>query len=215
MKNRKVPALLSVLAVIVTGIIVFGAAYYFLTIMNGGENAYIPIENITGINSKATLKPGIKIQSAPRFPENGDMIWCHCMRISYIDSVIEVALGDDPSNTVETAVAEDPGLPVSNIRIIDVYGDNCTIVFNCTDDNNTYGIFDYPLENLDYNELAVKSADDGIKADIRGSRFTLESGIYLERYQRIIIAVIISVISVGGISLLLRAGKKRGDIFEE
>jgi len=213
MKNRKVPALLSVLAVIVTGIIVFGAAYYFLTIMNGGENAYIPIENITGINSKATLKPGIKIKSATRFPENGDMIWCHCGRMEIVSDALALYYIDGivPSN----AAAENPGLPVSNIRIIDVYGDNCTIVFNCTDDNNTYGIFDYPLENLDYNELAVKSADDGIKADIRGSRFTLESGIYLERYQRIIIAVIISVISVGGISLLLRAGKKRGDIFEE
>ena len=65
------------------------------------------------------------------------------------------------------------GLSVRDISIIDVYGDKCTITFICSDDNERYAEYDYPLVNLNYNKAKVDAANDGIKTEFIGSRYTL------------------------------------------
>ena len=62
-----------------------------------------------------------------------------------------------------------------SIRIIDVYGSECTIVFQCSDssDGGLWIETDYPLSNLNYNEAKVRRADDGIKSDYYSQRFTV------------------------------------------
>jgi len=122
----------------------------------------IPIEMISGVYTKATLKPGCKVYSGYHFPFDDNGIRCHCIRVSGIYDEI------DGKNVVN------PGLPVKNISIIDVYGDKCTITFTCSDDHERYAEYDYPLANLNYDQAKVDKANDGIKTEFYGSRYTLK-----------------------------------------
>ena len=120
----------------------------------------IPVERISGIYAKAELKPGCIVTNGYQFPFDDNGIRCHCIRVSGIFSEL-------------TGEENNPGLPVKDISIIDVYGDRCTITFMCTDDNERYAEYDYPLSNLKYNEKKVKAANDNVKVDFVGSRYTL------------------------------------------
>ena len=214
MKKRIGLILLSALVVTIFGIVVIGFAAYCLDLRRLGKDDLIPIEEITGINSKATLKPGCKVMNSYHFPyddyKDDYKPVCHCRELKNDLNwdVIDPYIG--------FTVKDSPEIAASNIRIVDVYGDKCTITFNIADNNSTYGCDDYPLENLDYNVKEVEAADDGIKTDLDGSRYTLDRR-YLKKSQRIIIAVVICGTVVMGIVFLLiwRKNKHRGDCFDK
>lgn len=140
---------------------VFAMVYYKLS--NSGTaraDGLIPVERISGIHAKAKLKPGSIVSEGYHFPFDDNGVWCHCGRVSGVLA----ELGGETDNK---------GLPVSEISIIDVYGDRCTITFICTDDKERYACYDYPLANLKYDQAKVDAANDGIKVSFNGSRFTL------------------------------------------
>lgn len=156
-----------VVAVILAGFLaVFAGAVFAMVWFKLARNetarsdGLIPVEKISGIHAKATLKPGCKVFEGSHFPFDDNGIRCHCMRISGVLA----ELNGEKDNT---------GLPVSGISIIDVYGDKCTITFTCTDDHERYACYDYPLANLKYDQAKVDAANDGIKVDFYGSRYTL------------------------------------------
>ena len=138
------------------------AMVWFRLAKNGTARAdgLIPVEKISGIHAKATLKSGCTVSEGYQFPFDDNGIWCHCGRVSGVLA----ELNGETDNT---------GLPVSGISIIDVYGDKCTITYVCTDDHERYASYDYPLANLKYDKAKVDAANDGIKVDFYGSRFTL------------------------------------------
>ena len=140
----------------------FAMVYFSLskTARTNGDDL-IPIEKISGIRTKATLKPGCIVANGYHFPFDDNGIRCHCCRVSTIYSELSEEM------------KKDPGLPVKNISIIDVYGDKCTITFICSDDHERYAEYDYPLANLNYDKAKVEKADDGIKTEFYGSRYTL------------------------------------------
>lgn len=140
---------------------VFAMVYYKLS--NSGTaraDGLIPVERISGIHAKAKLKPGCIVSEGYHFPYDDNGVRCHCCRSSGVLAELN-------------GKTNDPGLPVSGISIIDVYGDKCTITFTCTDDHERYACYDYPLANLKYDQAKVNSANDGIKVDFYGSRYTL------------------------------------------
>ena len=128
---------------------------------NGSSAGLIPIEKISGIYTKATLKHGSKVMNGYHFPFDDNGIRCHCMRVG-------MEIDVNSSEVIQT------GLPVRDISIIDVYGDKCTITFICSDDHERYAEYDYPLANLNYDKAIVEKADDGIKTEFYGSRYTLK-----------------------------------------
>lgn len=217
MKNSMRPALNYAIAISLIGSVVFGIATYIKKTRNTDRGDLIPIEEITGINSKATLKPGCAIGTAYNIPYDDNGIWCHCFRIfdpailQYIDYVTtgDVAVKDSEHTA-------DPSKLISDIRIIDVYGDKCTITFFATDDHELYSCDDYPLENLDYNVMKVAIADDGIATTLRGSRFTLNTSEEISG-QRVGIALMICGAAIGVTAVFLRAknNKQRGDSFDK
>ena len=159
--KKAVAVILSALLAVFAGVL-FGMVRLGLSGSgNGSSDGLIPIEKISGIYTKATLKPGCLITEGSHFPFDDNGIRCHCMRISTLDYEIT---GEGPVR----------GLPVTGISIIDVYGDKCTITFTCTDDHERYAEYDYPLANLNYDKAKVEKADDGIKTEFYGSRYTLK-----------------------------------------
>lgn len=115
------------------------------------ERELIPIELITGIHTEATLKPGCYVDFGRRMPYSDNRSW--------IATFVE---------------GWGQGIPVKKLWIVDVYGDQCTIVFTCSD--NSYELYyaeDYPLANLNYNILKVKLADDRVKTTLYGSHYSL------------------------------------------
>ena len=160
--KKVVAVILSAFLAIFAGA-VFGMVYFTLTKSdNSNADGLIPIEKISGVYTKATLKPGCKVFFGHQFPFDDNGIRCHCERVceAYI------GLSGDVKNP--------PGLPVKNISIIDVYGDKCTITFTCSDDHERYAEYDYPLANLNYDKAKVEKADDGVKTEFYGSRYTLK-----------------------------------------
>ena len=167
--KKLVAVILSAFLAIFAGA-VFGMVYFTLTKSdNSNADGLIPIEKISGINTKAKLKPGCRVYNGYHFPFDDNGIRCHCARVSGIDEMIS---GEMKKN---------PGLPVKNISIIDVYGDKCTITFKCSDDHERYAEYDYPLANLNYDKAKVEKADDGIKTDFYGSRYTLKTNLWGEK----------------------------------
>jgi len=116
----------------------------------------VRIGDITGINTKASLRDGSNIVSG----------------VMFID-------GEGFAHGMIMPLNGQAGLNVTSIRIIDVYGSKCTIVFSCLDDPNgsLYIEEDYPLSNLRYNATKVMMADDGVKSDLHSQRFTVRGGV--------------------------------------
>ena len=157
--------------VLVIALIVSGTAWFSLFYENkratspagakGGD--LIPVERITGINAAAKLRDGCHVNEGISFPYDDNGPWLHSGRMAGLEDMIEGGSG------------KNEGLPVKNIRIIDVYGDKCTITFMCTDDSKRYYTTDFPLAYLKYNRSKVEKADDGVRTPLPGSRFTLAS----------------------------------------
>ena len=151
-----------VLVVPVIAIVLFvsfiNIARIAINMNNKADSSLIPVEKITGINERVKLKDGCFVTSGTSFASNDNGVRCHCMRMTF----------------AETIGSNIPGLPVDNLRIIDVYGDKCTLVFNCTDDHKLYVAGDYPLANLEYNESKVNKADDGIHTNLIGTGYTID-----------------------------------------
>ena len=129
----------------------------------------------TGI--KATLKPGCYVDFGRRMPYSDNRSW--------IATFVE---------------GWGQGIPVKKLWIVDVYGDQCTIVFTCSD--NSYEFYyaeDYPLANLNYNILKVKLADDRVKTTLYGSHYSLGNTLSSNLAQ----AVCLEIGFVSGIILLV------------
>ena len=129
---------------------------------------------------RATLKPGCTITHGTPFQSDPDSIFRH-------DQPSEIPTGD-----------KDPVLSVSDIRIIDVYGFKCSIIFIYNEDQKLYIAEDYPLSNLDYDVLEVLGANDGIKTNLKGTSYTIYEAPshHMPRVLVIIIPVILIVVAV-------------------
>ena len=149
----------------------------------------VPIDKITGIYSSATLKPGCTITHGKPFG-------------SY-DSVVS---HNQPSEI--PTEDEDPVLSVSDIRIIDVYGLKCSIIFIYNEDQKLYVAEDYPLSNLDYNVLEVLGANDGIKTNLKGRGYTIH-GAPSQHMPRILVIIIPVILIVAAVLLRIRLAKKK------
>ena len=140
--------------VILSLVVLYNACVIYSAIEDEKENDLIPIEQITGIYTKATLKPGCYIDYGLRIPLDDNGVWCHC-----------ILVGDPTDNG---------HISVDDLWIIDVYGDYCTVVFGFSD--SSYECIcteDYPLSNLNYDTSKASKADDGLKLELYGSRYTL------------------------------------------
>lgn len=145
----------------------------------------IPIDKITGIYSSAKLKQGRIITHGTYFPDDG--VFSHAYE-KYIEN-------------------EDQGLSVSDIRIIDVYGFNCSVIFIYDENQQLYIAEDYPLSNLDYNVIEVISANDLMKADLPFN-YTLR-GAPSAHMPRILIILIPVVVLAVFVALNIRMLKKK------
>ena len=130
-----------------------------------------PIEHFTGIDAPATLRDGCIITDGYSLPRVNDehAIWCHCGIIS--GAVVAIA---DISDADGEGPARNPGIAVTSLRIIDVYGDKCTIVFRCSANGSLYYTSDYPLENLNYNPLLVAAAQDYEHTNLYHTRYIID-----------------------------------------
>jgi hypothetical protein len=147
----------------------------------------IPIDEITGIYSSAKLKQGRIITHGTYFPDDPDSFLSH-------------ALEKEIEN-------KDQGLSVSDIRIIDVYGFNCSVIFIYDENQQLYIADDYPLSNLDYNVIEVISANDLMKADLN-SNYTLH-GAPSKHMPRILIILIPVVMLAVFVALHIGMSKKK------
>ena len=145
----------------------------------------IPIDEITGIYSSAKLKQGRTITHGTYFPDDG--VLSH-MYEKYIEN-------------------EDQGLPVSDVRIVDVYGFKCSVVFIYDENQQLYIAEDYPLSNLDYNIIEVISANDLMKADLPVN-YTLR-GAPSAHMPRILIVLIPVLVLAVFVALNIRMLKKK------
>lgn len=149
----------------------------------------VPIDKITGIYSSATLKPGCTITHGKPF-----------------GSYDSVASHSQPQEI--PTEDEDPVLSVSDIRIIDVYGFKCSIIFIYNEDQKLYVAEDYPLSNLDYNVLEVLGANDGIKTNLKGRGYTIH-GAPSQHMPRILVIIIPVILIVAAVLLRIRLAKKK------
>ena len=147
----------------------------------------IPIDKITGIYSSANLKQGCTITHGTYFAYDPDSFLSHALE-----------------KNIEN---KDQGLSVSDIRIIDVYGFNCSVIFIYNENQQLYVAEDYPLSNLDYNVIEVISANDLMKADLHNN-YTLR-GAPSKHMPRILIILIPVVILVVFAALHIRFLKKK------
>jgi len=147
----------------------------------------VPIDRITGIYSSAKLKQGCIITNGTLFPVDSYSVLSH-----EFDRYIE---------------NEDRGLSVSDIRVIDVYGFNCSVIFIYDENQQLYIAEDYPLSNLDCNVIEVISANDLMKADLH-TYYTLH-GAPSKHMPRILIILIPVVVIVAFIVLHIRFLKKK------
>ena len=159
------------------------------TIRNSNiDGGYTPIDQITGIYASAMLKPGCIVEHGEAFSSQDG------------GGSIKYSLGP-----VITVVDGDPsvqsGRDARDIKIIDVYGDKCTIIFSSDDPVYNYEFFceDYPLDNLVYNPLEVYLANDNIKTKLQGTGYTIP---YSPHFPRTTI-LLIPVTVVPGVILLL------------
>ena len=180
--------------VILSLFVLFNAFFIYSTIENGKkevpvpygkEGDLIPIEQITGIYTKATLKPGCYIDFGISIPSDDNGPWHNCC--------------------VEALESE--GLHVDDIWIVDVYGDQCTVVFTLSDASpgrhNLYSDTEYPLSNLDYDQSKVEKADDGLEVNLYGSRYTLNKTARASFAVGIVLALCIEGGALAGIILLV------------
>lgn len=187
--------------VLVIALIVSGTAWFSMFYLkkahepNGAkEGDLIPIEKITGINVPAKLRDGCYVTKGISMPYDDNGSWEHGGRVA--------ALMIDAGVVATT----DPGLPVKDIRIIDVYGDKCTITFMCTDDNKRYYSTDFPLAYLKYDKSKVEKADDGVRTPLPGSRFTLASE--TTNIKLALILIVSHVVAAVSIFFLCKKEKK-------
>lgn len=121
-------------------------------VTNGDREIDIPfisnVETITGINKSVTLRRGLIITEGSLVRHYDPESWPESTRAGML-----VRTSDD-------------GIPTEDIRIVDVYGSECTIVFVAEDDGRYYVVEDFPLSCLEYNEGIVSAADDGAKENI-------------------------------------------------
>ncbi len=148
----------------------------------------IPIDEITGIYSSAKLKQGCIITHGTYFRDDPDSGLSHAFD-KYIEN-------------------EDQGLSVSDIRVIDVYGFNCSVIFIYDENQQLYIAEDYPLSNLDYNVIEVISANDLMKADLH-TNYTLHGAPSNKHMPRILITLIPVIVLAVFVALHIRMLKKK------
>ena len=160
----------------------------FLTVLFIGFNkrtsdnvhVLVPIENVTGINTPAALKSGCYIKEGLHYTAGTG--YCHCMAICLPDQ---------------------EGLNVSSARIIDVYGSQCTVAFNFSNDIECLIKENYPLSNLSYDERKVKMADDGIKTEIYRGGFVIRDHTSVIPINRIPVGSILIILDIIGVVILI------------
>ena len=140
----------------------------------------VPIENVTGINIPAALKSGCYIKEGMNYHAGSG--YCHCMAICLPDQ---------------------EGLNVSSARIIDVYGSQCTVAFNFSNDIECLIKENYPLSNLSYDEMKVKMADDGIKTEIYRGGFVIRDHTSVIPINRIPVGSILIILDITGVIILM------------
>lgn len=160
----------------------------FLTVLFIGFNkrtsdnvhVLVTIENVTGINTPASLKSGCYIKEGMNYHAGSG--YCHCMAICLPDQ---------------------EGLNVSSARIIDVYGSQCTVAFNFSNDIECLIKENYPLSNLSYDERKVKMADDGIKTEIYRGGFVIRDHTSVIPINRIPVGSILIILDITGVIILM------------
>ncbi len=169
MKKKNIITVLFIISIVV--LVLIGCIIVF----SQPTRQSIPIDKITGIYSSAKLKQGRIITHGTYFPDDG--VFSHAYE-RYIEN-------------------EDQGLSVSDIRIIDVYGFNCSVIFIYDENQQLYIAEDYPLSNLDYNVIEVISANDLMKADLPVN-YTLRGApsAHMPRILIILVPVLILVVFV-------------------
>ena len=184
MKKKTINVILVVISIV--ALIIIGC---IINVFGQPRRHVVPIDKITGIYSSATLKPGCTITHGKPFG-------------SY-DSVVS---HNQPSEI--PTEDEDPVLSVSDIRIIDVYGLKCSIIFIYNEDQKLYVAEDYPLSNLDYNVLEVLGANDGFKTDLEGWHYTIQ-GAPSQHMPRILVLIIPVILIAAAVLLEIRRAKKK------
>lgn len=179
MKKKIIIAVLVIVSIV--ALVLIGCIIEFSKPVGPG----IPIDKITGIYSSAKLKQGRIITHGTYFPDDG--VFSHAYE-KHIEN-------------------EDQGLPVSDVRIVDVYGFNCSVIFIYDENQQLYTAEDYPLSNLDYNVIEVISANDLMKADLPVN-YTLR-GAPSAHMPRILIILIPVVVLAVFVALNIRMLKKK------
>lgn len=181
MKKKIIIAVLVIVSIV--ALILIGCAIYLFQPIRHG----IPIDKITGIYSSASLKQGCTINHGTYFRDDPDSFLSH-------------ALEKEIEN-------KDQGLSVSDVRIIDVYGFNCSVIFIYDENQQLYIAEDYPLSNLDYNVIEVISANDLMKADLHNN-YTLRGAPSIHM-PRILIILVPFVMLAVFVALNIRMLKKK------
>ena len=189
-KVMRVVGIVLIIVAILTGVIYVVFRLNTKVSIKGNDNEYTPIDQITGIYTDAKLKPGCIVTSGDAFSGQDGF---H----------IHYSLGPIVS-TIKGESSEQSGHDVRNIKIIDVYGDRCTITFICDDDPgySSFICYDYPLANLEYDPLEVFLANDSIKTDLYGTGYTI-MGAPSFHFPRVVLLLIPISVVAGAILLVL------------
>ena len=165
MKRKVGAAILAVISMVLWVFFVWSYAAYKNKTAPGDLK---PVQEITGIYTEATLKPDSVIDYGVSIPMDDNGPWCHC---AFIAGEIT------NTETGETIKIGPTASDIRNLRIVDVYGSKCTIVYGVHNPEKSsterYVSYDFPLSDLEYNEIAVASAQDFKKTELYGSRFSL------------------------------------------
>lgn len=159
------------------------------------KSGYTPIDQITGIYTDAKLKPGCIVKSGDAFA--GQDFFHINYSLSPIVSIIKGEWSDQS------------GYDARDIKIIDVYGDKCTIIFFCDDDPGYEGLFicdNYPLANLEYDPLEVFLANDLIRTELYGTGYTIQGAPSFCFPRVVLLFIPISVVT--GVILLVLSRRK-------